>query len=253
MTDKELLDLAVRLVGLAAVEILDVQKAGFSVDEKADTSPVTIADMRAEKVITAGLRHAAPEIPVIAEEEVAAGKVTDAGDTFWLVDPLDGTREFAAGRPEFAVNIGLVRNGRVVLGAVASPATHEIYAGIVGVGAWKIFDGRWHPIAARTAPADGLTIVASRHYKDDPAMAVFLNDFNIASVTNIGSALKFCLVAEGKADFYPRLGRTMEWDTAAPQAVVEAAGGTVVTLDGTKMGYGKAGFENPHFMCWGKR
>jgi 3'(2'), 5'-bisphosphate nucleotidase len=253
MTDKELLDLAVRLVGLAAVEILDVQTAGFSVDEKADTSPVTIADMRAEKIITAGLRHAAPEIPVIAEEEVAAGKVTDAGDTFWLVDPLDGTREFAAGRPEFAVNIGLVRNGRVVLGAVASPATHEIYAGIVGVGAWKIFAGKWHPITARAAPADGLTIVASRHYKDDPAMAVFLNDFNIASVTNIGSALKFCLVAEGKADFYPRLGRTMEWDTAAPQAVVEAAGGSVVTLDGTPMGYGKPGFENPHFLCWGKR
>jgi 3'(2'), 5'-bisphosphate nucleotidase len=251
MTDKELLDLAVRLVGLAAVEILDVQKSGFSVDEKADASPVTIADTRAEKVITAGLRHAAPDIPVIAEEEVAAGKITAPGPLFWLVDPLDGTREFAAGRPEFAVNIGLVRDGRAVLGAVASPATNEIFAGILGTGAWKIVAGVWHPISARPTPQAGLTIVASRHYKDDPAMAAFLNAYNIASVTNIGSALKFCLVAEGAADFYPRLGRTMEWDTAAPQAVVEAAGGRVLTLDGAPMGYGKPGFENPHFLCWG--
>jgi len=253
MTDKELLDLAVRLVGLAAVEILEVQKAGFTVDEKADHSPVTIADMRAEKVINAGLRQAVPDVPVIAEEEVAAGKITEPGAIFWLVDPLDGTREFAAGRPEFAVNIGLVRDGRVVLGAVASPATQEIYAGIVGVGAWKIVAGTWHPIAARTAPPEGLTIMASRHYKDDPAMAVFLQDYNIASVTNIGSALKFCLLAEGRADFYPRLGRTMEWDTAAPQAVLEAAGGCVLTMDGKKMGYGKPDFENPHFLCWGVR
>lgn len=253
MTDKELLDLAVRLVGLAAVEILEVQKAGFTVDEKADFSPVTVADMRAEKVITAGLRRAAADIPVIAEEEVAAGEITAAGTEFWLVDPLDGTREFAAGRPEFAVNIGLVRDGRVVLGAVASPATHEIYAGIVGAGAWKIAAGTWHPISARPAPPEGLTIVASRHYKDDPAMAAFLKDFEIASVTNIGSALKFCLVAEGKADFYPRLGRTMEWDTAAPQAVLEAAGGHVLTMDGAPMPYGKPGFENPHFLCWGRR
>jgi 3'(2'), 5'-bisphosphate nucleotidase len=244
------MELAVRLVADAAVEILAVQSAGFSVREKKDSSPVTLADMRAEKVIVEGLR-AGSRIPVIAEEEVAAGKVTAAGAEYWLVDPLDGTREFAAGRPEFAVNIGLVRNGRVVLGAVASPATDEIYAGIVGVGAWKLAGGVKTPISARTAPAQGLTIMASRHYKDDPALAAFLKGFKIASVTNIGSALKFCALAEGKADFYPRLGRTMEWDTAAPQAVLEAAGGCVLTLDGAPMGYGKAGFENPHFLCWG--
>jgi 3'(2'), 5'-bisphosphate nucleotidase len=251
MDDEALLELAVRLVGLAAVEILAVQRDGFTVDAKADHSPVTVADMRAEKLITAGLRAAAPDIPVIAEEEVAAGRVTAAGAEFWLVDPLDGTREFAAGRPEFAVNIGLVRNGRVVLGAVASPATDEIFYGIGGVGAWKLAGGVKTPISARPAPAEGLTIMASRHYKDDPALAAFLERFKIASVTNIGSALKFCALAEGKADFYPRLGRTMEWDTAAPQAVLEAAGGCVLTLDGAPMGYGKAGFENPHFLCWG--
>jgi len=253
MTDNELLDLAVRLVGLAAVEILDVQRAGFTVDAKADESPVTLADMRAERVIVAGLRAAAPEIPVIAEEEVAAGKVTSPGREFWLVDPLDGTREFAAGRPEFAVNIALVRDGRVALGAVASPATGEIFYGIPGVGAWKKGPAGVTEIHARAAPEEGLTIMASRHYKDDPKLAAFLENYKIASVTNIGSALKFCALAEGKADFYPRLGRTMEWDTAAPQAVLEAAGGCVLTLDGEPMGYGKPGFENPHFLCWGVR
>jgi 3'(2'), 5'-bisphosphate nucleotidase len=252
MTDNDLMELAVRLVADAAVEILAVQSAGFSVQKKDDSTPVTLADMRAEKVIVEGLR-AGSDIPVIAEEEVAAGKVTAAGAEYWLVDPLDGTREFAAGRPEFAVNIGLVRNGRAVLGAVASPATGEIYYGIVGVGAWKRSAEGVKTISARRAPPEGLTIMASRHYKDDPALAAYLDQFKIASVTNIGSALKFCALAEGKADFYPRLGRTMEWDTAAPQAVLEAAGGCVVTLDGAPMGYGKKGFENPHFLCWGLR
>ena len=253
MDNQTLVELAVRLVEAAAVEILAVQNAGFTVQSKADTSPVTLADMRAEKVITAGLRAATPHIPVIAEEEVAAGKVTAPGDEFWLVDPLDGTREFAAGRAEYAVNIGLVRGGKMVLAAVASPATHEVYYGIVGVGAKKRSASGTVAISARAAPAEGLTIMASRHYKDDPALATYLAQFNIASVTNIGSALKFCYLAEGKADFYPRLGRTMEWDTAAPQAVLEAAGGCVLTMDGAPMGYGKPGFENPHFVCWGLR
>ncbi|HQU05291.1 MAG TPA: 3'(2'),5'-bisphosphate nucleotidase CysQ [Acidocella sp.] len=253
MNNQSLVELAVRLAEAAAVEILAVRDAGFTVQSKDDTTPVTLADMRAEKVITAGLREATPYIPVIAEEEVAAGKITDPGAEFWLVDPLDGTREFAAGRPEYAVNIGLVRNGKVVLAAVAAPATHEVYYGIIGVGAWKKSAAGTAAISARKAPAEGLTIMASRHYQDDPELAAYLAQFKIASVTNIGSALKFCYLAEGKADFYPRLGRTMEWDTAAPQAVLEAAGGCVLTMDGAPMGYGKPGFENPHFVCWGRR
>jgi 3'(2'), 5'-bisphosphate nucleotidase len=186
---------------------------------------------------------------------VAAGRMTAPGRIFWLVDPLDGTREFAAGRDEFAVNIGLVRDGVAVLGAVASPALHEIHCGIVGVGAWKISgaDGVRHAIAARPAPAEGLTVMASRHYANDPELAACLGALKVAGLTNIGSALKFLRLAEGTADFYPRLGRTMEWDTAAPQAVLDAAGGSVVTREGAPLRYGKPGFENPHFFAHGVR
>ncbi len=251
MDDEALAALCVRLVEAAAAEILAVREAGFTVQAKGDMTPVTLADMRAEAVIVAGLRAAVPEIPVIAEEEVAAGKITAPGEAFWLVDPLDGTREFAAGRAEFAVNIGLVRHNRVVLGAVAAPAAHEVYYGIVGVGAWKKTTAGTTAITARRAPPEGLTVMASRHYADDPELASFLENYDIASVTNIGSALKFLALADGRADFYPRLGRTLEWDTAAPQAVLEAAGGCVLTLDCEPLLYGKAGFENPHFLCHG--
>jgi 3'(2'), 5'-bisphosphate nucleotidase len=253
MDDKALVELAVRLVGAAGAEILAVREAGFTVQHKDDKTPVTLADTAAEQVIVTGLREATPDIPVIAEEEVAAGRITALGALYWLVDPLDGTREFAAGRPEFAVNIGLIRDGAPVLGAVGAPATGEIYFGIVGTGAWKRAGVETRPIAARPVPARGLTVMASRHYADDPALAALLASYQIAALTNIGSALKFCRVSEGLADFYPRLGRTMEWDTAAPQAVVEAAGGAVLTLDGMPLRYGKPKFENPHFMCWGVR
>jgi 3'(2'), 5'-bisphosphate nucleotidase len=251
--DRDLLTLATDLAGRAAAAILEIRAHGFAVERKSDASPVTAADRAAEALIVAGLRAAKPDIPVVAEEEVAAGRVTAAAPAFWLVDPLDGTREFAAGRDEFAVNVGLIRDGRAYLGAVALPATGEIYLGIVGTGAWRQDSaGNRRPIHARTPPEAGLDVMASRHYADDPRLAAFLNGRKIASVTNIGSAMKFCRLAEGKADLYPRLGRTMEWDTAAPQAVLEAAGGRVLTLEGTPLGYGKPGWENPSFICTGK-
>ena len=251
MDDQALLALAVRLVEDAAARIIEIRDAGFRVETKADTSPVTLADTEAEAIITAGLREAATGIPVIAEEEVAAGRITALAGEYWLVDPLDGTREFAAGRAEFAVNIGLIRGGAPVLGAVASPAFGEIHAGLVGHGAWKISGGQRVQIHARTAPASGLHVMASRHYADDPALAAMLAGRQVAALTNIGSALKFLRLAEGVADFYPRLGRTMEWDTAAPQAVLEAAGGCVLTMGGAALRYGKPGFENPNFFAWG--
>lgn len=253
MNDHALLDLAVRLAGQAAARIRTLREAGFAVDTKADTSPVTIADMEAEAIIVQGLRAATPQIPVIAEEEVAAGLVTAPGREFWLVDPLDGTREFAAGRLEFCTNIGLVRDGVAVLGAVASPALDEIHFGLIGAGAWKTSGGKTTPISARRVPAEGLTVMASRHYADDPELAAYLAGKKVASLSNIGSALKFLRIADGVVDFYPRLGRTMEWDTAAPQAVLEAAGGSVLTKNGEKLRYGKPGFENPYFYAWGLR
>ena len=251
MNDAFLLVLADDLAQRAGEAILAIRSRGFDVRQKSDLSPVTEADHAAEAIILAGLRAATPDIPVIAEEEVAAGHVTAPGPVFWLVDPLDGTREFAAGSDEFTVNIGLIRDGRPVLGVVGVPALGETFGGIVGQGAWKRDASGQTPIVVRVPPAEGLTVMASRHHADGVEMTVFLAGRRVAGIINVGSSLKFCRVAEGKVDLYPRLGRTMEWDTAAAHAVIEAAGGTVTCTDGSPLHYGKPGFENPHFICLG--
>ena len=229
MNDLEILAIASELARQAAAAILAVRTEGFETTHKSDLSPVTAADHAAEAIILAGLRSQLPHIPVVAEEEVAAG------------------------RDDFAVCIGLIRHGKPALGVVAIPARGTVYSGIIGVGAWKDGPDGHQEIHTRTTPPEGLSVVASRHYAGDPKTAELLATRKIAELINIGSAMKFCLVAEGLADFYPRLGRTMEWDTAAPQAVVEAAGGLVTNLDGTPLGYRKPGFENPHFFCGGNR
>jgi 3'(2'), 5'-bisphosphate nucleotidase len=251
MEDPALLSLAVQLVRAASELISRVRTSGFAVTTKTDETPVTEADHAAERLIVAGLRAGTPDIPVVAEEEVAGGRYTAPGPVFWLVDPLDGTREFAQGRAEFACQIGLVREQRAVLGVVGLPAFGEIFAGIVGGGAWKSDANGQRPIQARQPPSDGLTVMASRHYQHDPQLAAFLSNTKVASVHNLGSSVKFCRLAEGVADLYPRLGTTMEWDTAAPQAVLEAAGGSVRLLDGGPLLYGKPGWKNPHFLCRG--
>ena len=251
MDDAALVALATDLAVQAGAAILQVRHSGFEVERKQDRSPVTAADHIAEAIIVAGLRAATPDIPVIAEEEVAAGRITAPSAQFWLVDPLDGTREFAAGNDEFAVNIGLVRNGRVVLGVVGVPAIGEMFGGIVGTGAWKRTVAGQTAIVARPPPMEGLIVVASRHHGDNAKLDAFLQAQRVARMLNFGSSLKFCRLAEGIADLYPRFGRTMEWDTCAPQAVLEAAGGTVRTLDGAPLRYGKPGWENPYFICTG--
>ena len=251
--DEVLLNLAAELAERAGAEILAIRRRGFQVERKQDHSVVTEADRAAEAIIVAGLRGALPDCVVVAEEEAASGRVEAAAPAFWLVDPLDGTREFTNGGDDFAVNIGLVRDGRPVLGVVGSPATGEIFGGIVGSGAWRQVAGERRMISARHAPPSGLVVVASRHHGDTERLSRFLNGRTIAKVVNFGSSLKFCRVAEGGADLYPRFGRTMEWDTCAPQAVLEAAGGSVETLDGNALLYGKDGWDNPHFVCWGKR
>jgi 3'(2'), 5'-bisphosphate nucleotidase len=252
MDDAALVALAVDLATQAGAAILQVRRSGFDIVHKADRSVVTAADHAAEAIIVAGLRKAAPDIPVIAEEEVAAGRITAPSAEFWLVDPLDGTREFASGSDQFAVNIGLVRDGRMVLGVVGVPATDEMFGGIVGVGAWKRTPAGQMPIVARLPPDEGVTVLASKHHGDTGMLDAFLAGRRVARTLNFGSSLKFCRLAEGIADLYPRFGRTMEWDTAAPQAVLEAAGGSVRTLDGTTLCYGKPGWENPHFVCAGR-
>ncbi|HTW71934.1 MAG TPA: 3'(2'),5'-bisphosphate nucleotidase CysQ [Acetobacteraceae bacterium] len=252
MDDHSLLSLAADLATQAGAAILDIRRRGFDVRRKEDRSPVTAADEAAEAIIVAGLRSATPDIPVIAEEEVAAGHVTAPTAEFWLVDPLDGTREFTTGSDQFTVNIGLVRDGRVVLGVVGVPASGEMFSGIVGQGAWKRTAAGQAAISARLPPAEGLTVVASSHHGDTARLDAFLHGRQVARMMNFGSSLKFCRLAEGVADLYPRFGRTMEWDTCAPQAVLESAGGAVCTLDGAPLRYGKPGWENPHFVCRGK-
>ena len=250
--DEGLLALAADLADQAGAAILNIRARGFDVQRKEDRSPVTEADHAAEAIIVAGLRAAEPDIPVIAEEEVAGGRMTAVSPLYWLVDPLDGTREFAAGNDEFAVNIGLVRDGVAVLGVVGIPAAGELFGGIVGRGAWKRTEAGREPVHARVPPPEGVTVLASRYHGSSERLDAFLRGRKVARLVNFGSSVKFCRLAEGIADLYPRFGRTMEWDTCAPQAVLEAAGGSVSTFEGVRLGYGKSGWENPHFVCTGK-
>lgn len=246
----------------AGSAILDVYATDFAVAQKGDDSPVTEADERAEAIILAHLAKLIPDVPVVAEESVSAGRVPDlAGSQFILVDPLDGTREFASRNGEFTVNIALIEHGAPVVGVVYAPALGLIYTGVVGAGAGmaRVESGRlvdWREARVREIPAEGLSVLASRSHCG-PETETLLAKLPVAERVAAGSSLKFCRVAEGAADFYPRLGPTMEWDTAAGDAVLRAAGGRVVTLDGKSMTYGKRGragqkdFLNPWFMAVG--
>jgi 3'(2'), 5'-bisphosphate nucleotidase len=235
----------------AGAVILHVYGSDFAVQHKADTSPVTAADEQAEAVIVPGLRALAPHWPVVAEEAVSRGECPATGPRFWLVDPLDGTREFVARNGEFTVNIALVADGDAVLGVVYLPVQDRLYAGLRGQGAWVEDAAGRRTIACRTPPADGLTVASSRAHGDDGALEAFLQGQAVAGRLTAGSSLKFGLLAEGRADLYPRFGRTMEWDTAAGHAVLAAAGGSVCDLNGQPLRYGKPGFENPHFVARG--
>jgi len=242
----------------AARVIMSVYASDFAVRSKGDLSPVTEADEMGERVILAGLARHFPDIPVIAEEQMAAGKTAEAADTFFLVDPLDGTKEFLSRNGEFTVNIALVKDRACVAGVVYAPATRQLFWGERQQGAAcqsigvedAISACQWQKIAVRQPPRDGLTVLASRSHRDAETEA-YLAKLKVKSLVSAGSSLKFCLVAKGEADVYPRFGRTMEWDTAAGQAVLEAAGGKVVCADGAPLHYGKTerGFDNPAFIA----
>ena len=233
--------------------ILAVRAKGVDVREKADRSPVTEADEAAERIILAVLGEIAPAIPVVAEESVARDGAPEAGAArFWLVDPLDGTKEFIAGRNEFTVNIALIEDANPIMGIVFLPALDELYLGIAGQGAWRQQrdNEAAQAITVRRPPAEGLTVLASRSHRT-PEVDAYLEPLSVAELRAAGSSLKFCVVASGEADLYPRFGRTMEWDTAAGDAVLRAAGGTVETVDGAPLRYAKPGFANPDFIARG--
>lgn len=231
--------------------ILAVYGTDFAVQHKADASPVTQADTRAEACILPVLARLTPAVPVISEEAASHGPLPAETACFWLVDPLDGTKEFIARNDEFTVNIALVVQGRPQLGVVFAPALGQLYAGVVGQGAWLAAGGQRRAIRCRPVPPQGSTVVASRSHGDDQALARFLAGRQVAATCSVGSSLKFCLVATGEADLYPRLGPTMAWDTAAGDAVLTAAGGRVSTLDGAPLTYGGASWLNPSFVAEG--
>jgi 3'(2'), 5'-bisphosphate nucleotidase len=238
----------------AGAAILNVYGRDFQAAQKSDRSPVTEADTAAEALIVKALARLAPDIPVVAEEECAANGVPAAApERFFLVDPLDGTKEFIAKNGEFTVNIALIENGRPVMGIVYLPAFDTCYAGADGVAERRTGDGSPERITARRAPDDGMVMAISRSHADGEIAKAKERGLNVASTVVAGSSLKFCRVAEGAADLYPRFGTTMEWDTAAGQAVLEAAGGMVESVEGTPLHYGKPGFKNPHFIAFGRR
>jgi len=238
----------------AGMEILKLYDGDIAVETKDDQSPVTAADQAAEDVILAELRgELGLGHPIVSEEAAAAGYTPEVGSAFWLVDPLDGTKEFINKNGEFTVNIALISNGEPILGVVHTPALGEIYIGYRNGDdrvAKVCLNDEWSDIACRPVPDRGIVALVSRSHRS-PEVDEYIKDFDIGEAVSAGSSLKFCRVAEGVADLYPRLGRTMEWDTAAAHAVLVAAGGHVEMISGAPLTYGKPGFENPHFVAYG--
>jgi 3'(2'), 5'-bisphosphate nucleotidase len=243
----------------AGRRIMEICEVGVAAERKADSSPVTEADRAAEKIILDGIRRTFPGVPCVAEEECSEGRMPgDLGEAFFLVDPLDGTKEFINRRADFTVNIAFIRRGAPELGVVLAPATRKMYSGRPGkaeetdVGPDFAVVSR-HPVAVRRRHCPQL-IVASRSHRTAETDA-YIARFDGAEIVSVGSSLKFCLLASGRADLYPRFGRTMEWDTAAGDAVLRAAGGRTFTLDGKPLLYGKRGqaedvdFANPWFIA----
>lgn len=259
MTNDRLLETAKRAALAAGEAILEIYAQDFTIEQKSDRTPVTEADLASEEIILAILEKAFPGIPILSEERVEKeglppASLTTGARRFWAVDPLDGTREFIAKNGEFSVNIALVEGDRPILGVVYGPARRVLYAAHgPGTATRERDGGKPEPISARSRPQDGLVVVHSRSHGDSRRLAEFLQDYPVRERVVCGSALKFGVLAAGEADLYPRFGTTMEWDTAAGQAVLEAAGGCVSTFAGTPLLYGKPGFKNEGFLAWGQR
>ncbi|MDR9440609.1 MAG: 3'(2'),5'-bisphosphate nucleotidase CysQ [Halomonas sp.] len=253
-----LLDQVHTIAKHAGEAIMAIYARDFSIEEKADKSPLTEADMAAHEVIVAGLNALPGRIPVLSEENTDDFAGADANGRYWLVDPLDGTKEFIKRNGEFTVNIALIEAGKPVLGVVVAPALEVSYLAAQGVGAFKVAwgagqSGERTPIRVAGKPADGATwrVVGSRSHPS-PDLAEWLEQLGKHDMVPMGSSLKFCLIAEGEADVYPRLGPTCLWDTGAAQAVVEQAGGSVETREGQPLRYATPEQHlNPDFIVWG--
>jgi 3'(2'), 5'-bisphosphate nucleotidase len=239
------------LARLAGAAMMEVYATDFSVERKGDDSPVTAADQKAEALILPGLRKLTPTIPIVAEEEAAAGRIPDVGNSFWLVDPLDGTKEFIKKNGEFTVNIGLIAAGTPVVGVVFAPALGILWSG-AGSQAFRQDEAGRRAIACRKPPEKGAVVLDSRSHRAPERLTEFLAGLPDARIENAGSSLKFCKVADASADFYPRFGPTSEWDVAAGHAVLLAAGGEVVSWDGAPLAYGKPKFLNGDFLARAK-
>ncbi len=233
----------------AGEAIMAVYQREIAVRQKADASPLTEADLAAHAILARGLSALAPDIPVVSEEDTASHAFRRAEGRFWLIDPLDGTKEFVARTGEFTVNIALVRSGYPELGVVYAPALDLLYWSEPGRGAYREDRSGVAPIRAAGVVKDRPTrVVASKSHLDERTRA-FIDALGPHELVQAGSSLKFCRIAEGRADLYPRLAPTCEWDTAAAQAIVEAAGGVVRTLDGARLAYGKPDVLNPYFIA----
>ena len=246
--EKALLEALVVAARAAGAEILKLVERGFEIETKHDQSPVTICDRAAEQIILEFIRQAAPGVPVIAEEEVAAGRIPAHGDTYFLVDPLDGTKEFVRGGEDYTVNIGLISGGEPKLGVVYQPAVDKLWAGLVGEGAFVEENGERRPINCRPL-GETRAAVASKSHLTQSTVDYLAAAMGLCDHVSVGSSLKFCILAEGRADIYPRLSPTSEWDTAAGHAVLLAAGGRVDGPDGAPLNYGKTAFLNPGFCA----
>jgi 3'(2'), 5'-bisphosphate nucleotidase len=249
MTDyPRLLDDLAEAAREAGEAIQQIVRRGFEVEAKTDSSPVTEADRAAELILLAALARSAPGVPVIAEEEVAAGRIPAHDQTYFLVDPLDGTKEFVRGGDDYTVNIGLIENGAPKLGVVFAPATGRLHGGCVDNGAW--LDEGTGRRAIHTRPrGEQITAVASKSHLNQATIDYLEGAVGGCRYVAIGSSLKFCIVAEGEADIYPRASPTSEWDTAAGHAVLLAAGGLVDGPDGSPLRYGKRAFRNAAFVA----
>jgi 3'(2'), 5'-bisphosphate nucleotidase len=244
----------------AGAIVLEYYTEEITARQKEDRSPVTDADVASERFILKRLAQLAPGIPVIAEEEVAAGRIPKIGHKFFLVDPLDGTKEFLSRNGEFTINIAEINDGKAVRGVIYAPAKDRMFFGEVLAGAYEAFAppggapdfAEARQIFARAPGRGGLVAAISRSHNDKKTEE-YLVPYNVTAFVVAGSSLKFCLVAAGEADIYPRHGRTMEWDTAAGHAILAAAGGSLTTPEGKPFVYGKveAKFANPHFVARG--